>query len=185
MANISRFFWAAATAIASNNTPLVTIGPERGFTARLASVLSARALGHDHGLVPVCLRLEQSDYYSKLNFGLQTDQCMMTVRKNSLNSVRRAPPTPQRLSSRMRHFPRRARPSRPLWFQAHISLYPQPPQLSVGVGTLIHYQNLKNWFFILYYRLKVAGVSMCVCDGGISLHSSGSIDKVGSVGTDV
>lgn len=33
---------------------------------------------------------------------------MMTVRKNSLNSVRRSPPTPQRLSSRMRHFPRLA-----------------------------------------------------------------------------
>lgn len=44
MANISRFFWAAATAISSNNTPLGSVRPELKFTARLASVKSARAL---------------------------------------------------------------------------------------------------------------------------------------------
>lgn len=63
MANISRFFWAAATAISSKDTPLVTVGPEREFTARLASLCLRKLSCLDHWLLPVCLRLELP-YYS-------------------------------------------------------------------------------------------------------------------------
>lgn len=115
--------------------------------------MSARAGRLDHGLMPVCLWLKLSYYYSQLNFWLQTDQCMMTVRKNSLNSVRRAPPTPQCLSSRMRHNRNPALP-------AHLPRIPrqrQHPQFLHPSHQLIFHKvyiliNLLDKIFRFFFR---------------------------------